>query len=317
MIVFHRVAGWPARVTYIAQLEAVECGTACLAMVLAYHAHHAPLPEVREACAVSRDGVNALAILRAAESFGLQSSAYRAELEALADLPLPAILHWEFSHFVVLERLERDGGARLVDPAHGRLRVSRDTLAKSFTGAVLVFTPGPGLRPRMPRAPKLDRYRELVHEHSATIGQLVAFSLVLQLAGLAFPVGQQVLIDDVVTRQQDSWLWVLALALGLAVLIQGLVQFTRGWVLGTLQTALDLRLLSGFMRHLVRLPIGFFLQRNPGDLLQRLESNTDLRNVPSAQIAAAVLDSLVIPVSYTHLVVYKRQPRCAGAARRA
>ena len=111
----------PLRVPYVAQMEAVECGAACLAMVLAHHGHHVPLSEVRETCAVSRDGVNALAILRAAENYGLNAKAYRAELKGLEQVALPAILHWNFSHFVVLERLARDGGARVVDPAQGRI----------------------------------------------------------------------------------------------------------------------------------------------------------------------------------------------------
>jgi ATP-binding cassette, subfamily B, bacterial len=289
---------------YIAQLEAVECGAASLAMVLAHHGHHAPLPEVREACAVSRDGVNALAILRAAESYGLDAKGYRAELEGLAQIPLPAILHWEFSHFVVLERLARNGDAYIVDPAQGRSKVSREILAKSFTGAVLAFTPTGSLRPRQRKSPNLHRYREAMRAHVGTIGQLVAFSLLLQVAGIVFPVGQQFLVDHVLVPRQESWLWGLAAALALAALVQATLQFARGWVLDTLQTILDVRLLGDFMRHVVRLPIGFFLQRRPGDLLQRLESNRALRSFLGSRIATSVFDIFLIIGYGTLMMVY-------------
>jgi ABC-type bacteriocin/lantibiotic exporter with double-glycine peptidase domain len=289
-------------VPYIPQLEAVECGAACLAMVLAHYGHHAPLAEVREACAVSRDGVNALAMVRAAESYGLGAQAYRAELEGLERIPLPAILHWEFNHFVVLERLAGNGGAHIIDPAQGRIRVSREVLAKSFTGAVLVFTPTAVLRPRRRQPPNLQRYREVLRAHAGSLGQLVAFSLLLQIAGIVFPVGQQFLVDHVLVPRQESWLWSVAAALALAALVQATLQFARGWVLDSLQTILDVRLLGDFMRHVVRLPMGFFLQRRPGDLLQRLESNRALRAFLGSQIATSVLDVFLI-VGYGALMM--------------
>ncbi|HZU52377.1 MAG TPA: cysteine peptidase family C39 domain-containing protein, partial [Holophagaceae bacterium] len=109
-------------------MESVECGAACLAMVLAYHGRHVPLPEMREACSVSRDGVNALAILRAARAHGLEAEAFRAECEDLDQLPLPAIIHWEFRHFVVLEKMSLKRGAVIVDPGGGRRQIPMDRL---------------------------------------------------------------------------------------------------------------------------------------------------------------------------------------------
>ncbi len=284
----------PLRVPYVAQMEAVECGAACLAMVLAHHGHHAPLSEVRETCAVSRDGVNALAILRAAENYGLNAKAYRAELKGLEQIALPAILHWNFSHFVLLERLTRDGGAQVVDPAQGRIGISRETLAKSFTGAVLTFEPTEALRPRRRRPQNLARYQRMMRAHATTIGQLLLFSLFLQIAGIGFPIAQQVLVDHVLVPRQESWLWGLAVALGLAALVQTSLQFARGWVLDSLQAVLDLRLLGDFMARVVRLPLGFFLQRHTGDLLQRLESNKTLRSFLGTQVVTSVLDVFLI-----------------------
>lgn len=292
-----------ARMPYIQQLEAVECGAACLAMVLGHHGHHAPLSEVREACAVSRDGVNALAMLRAAEAYGLVARGYNVDLGRLARIPLPAILHWEFSHFVVLERLDRRGGGWIVDPAQGRLRVSRERLARAFTGAVLGFAPTPAFRSRQRRLPDLRRYRKLLGAHIDSLAQLIGFSLLLQLAGLTFPVGQRFLVDQVLARHQVSWLWSLAIALVGAALVQGALQFARGWVLAAFQNNLDLRLLTNFMRHAVGLPITFFLQRQAGDLLQRLESNGTLRAFIGSQIASSILDGLLI-LGYAALMLF-------------
>lgn len=265
-----------------------------MAMVLAHHGHHAPLSEVREACAVSRDGVNALSMLRAAESYGLRANGYSVEPEDLKDLPLPAILHWDFSHFVVLERLTRNGGVQIVDPAQGRIRISQESLAKSFTGAILTFEATGALHPCRRRSQNLRRYRRMMGAHAATVGQLVLLSFLLQIVGVGFPVAQQLLVDHVLVPRQESWLWGLAVALGLAALVQTTLQFARGWVLDSLQAVLDLRLLGDFMAHVVRLPLGFFLQRHPGDLLQRLESNKTLRSFLGTQVVTSVLDVFLI-----------------------
>jgi ABC-type bacteriocin/lantibiotic exporter with double-glycine peptidase domain len=113
------------KVRFIPQMEVTECGAASLCMVLDYCGKWVPLSEVREACGVGRDGVSAARIYKAAARFGLTAKAFKAEVEQLSRLRLPAILHWEFNHFVVLEQI----GTRfalIVDPATGRRRLSRE-----------------------------------------------------------------------------------------------------------------------------------------------------------------------------------------------
>ena len=112
--------GWPGRrVEFVPQMEATECGAAGLAMILGYHGHHATLPELRQACGVSRDGASALGIVQAARGFGLAAHGVRVELEQLPLLRLPALLHWEFDHFVVLERLQASGPPWWTPPVAG------------------------------------------------------------------------------------------------------------------------------------------------------------------------------------------------------
>src|SRR5215471_15975836 len=119
------------QIPFIQQLSATECGAACLAMVLAYYGKHVPLSDVRDVSGVSRDGVNALALLQAARWYGLRGRAVRLELEALPYLAKGAILHWEFAHFVVFERVRKDG-VEIVDPACGRRVVPMEQFSRSF-----------------------------------------------------------------------------------------------------------------------------------------------------------------------------------------
>ena len=125
----------------VMQMEALECGAACLAMILAYHGKWVGLDQVRHDCGVSRDGSRAVNILKAARSYGLVADGYSLDPESLATMPLPCIIHWNFNHFVVLKGF-KGKWAYLNDPARGSIRVSLEEFDRSFTGIALCFEPG-------------------------------------------------------------------------------------------------------------------------------------------------------------------------------
>ena len=233
------------------------------------------------------------ALVQTARRYGLEAQGYRAEPEQLALLPLPAILHWDFDHFVVLERLCRTG-AVLVDPALGRRRVAFLDLARHFTGAALAFRPSAGLARRPRKRPSLAKYREVFRRNLPALGQILLATLGLELVGLVFPVANQLLLDRVVVPKQLPWLWGLALGLGLAGTGAALLGLVRGWVVMGLQLELDFALTHRFLRHLVSLPLGFFLQRSPGDLIQRAQGNAVLQNLLGTQAVSALLDGFLL-----------------------
>lgn len=294
------------RVPYVPQMEMVECGAAALAMVLGYWGHHAPLPQVREACKVSRDGANAANILQAARRYGLESEAVKVEVEHIQNLPLPAILHWEFKHFVVLESISAKG-VHIVDPSIGRRFVSTSELRTSFTGVALVFAPDDGFIERKRRFPSLGRYLEILRSIRPSLVQLLGASLMLQAVGLIFPVASQVLVDQVLLPHYQPWLWGLALGLTLALVAKLLLRLLRSYVLQGLQNCMDKQLMEGFTTHLISLPLSFFLQRQAGDLMQRLESNSQIRDLLSSRSVSAILDVFLL-LGYSSLMLAYHWP---------
>lgn len=292
------------KVPYIPQMEAVECGAAALCSILGYWGHFAPLVDVREACKVSRNGVNAANILEAAKGYGFEAEAVTLEMEEINALPLPAILHWKFMHFVVLERLSKNG-AWIVDPGHGRKCLDLEELGKSFTGVALCFAPDKDLFKLRPRQfPSLQRYLGLVWDLRFSLLQVLGASIMLQAVVLVFPISSQFLIDRVLLPGQKSWMFGLASALVIAVFVKAILIFLRSYVLQGIHQKMDWSLATNFIEHLVRLPVGFFLQRQAGDLIQRAESHTQIRDLLSSRTISAFLDGLLLLSLGSIMLVY-------------
>ncbi|HLO65484.1 MAG TPA: cysteine peptidase family C39 domain-containing protein, partial [Holophaga sp.] len=289
------------KVPFVPQMEAAECGAACLAMVLGAHGRHAGLAEVREACGVTRDGASALDILRAAGRYGLEGEGVRADTGDLPLLPLPAILHWGFDHFVVLERVGRRGTV-IVDPASGRRRPGPRELDRQFTGAALVFEPGPGFMRKPAPRPSLARYRGVLRESLPALAFLLLAAAALQVVALAGPVSSRILLDHVILPGRESWLWGLAALLGAAGLASVVLDFLQGRVAARLHARMDEALMTAFLRHLLRLPWPFFARREAGDLLARASSLAEVRSFLGGRLARAFLDGALL-LAYAVLMV--------------
>jgi NHLM bacteriocin system ABC transporter, peptidase/ATP-binding protein len=257
-----------ARTPTILQMEATECGAACLAMVLAHHGRWVALEELRTACGVSRDGSRASNLVRAARTYGLEAKGWRVEPEALADHPMPAIAFWEFNHFVVVEGVGRNG-VWLNDPASGPRFVSHAEFDESFTGVLLTFRPTAEFT-RGGRPPRIwaGAFARLMAARSALLFLVLAAALAL-LPAVAVPATAKVFVDEVLVRGLEGWLRPLLFGLLLAALLRGALTWLQEQVMARQELALGAGFGMRFFRHLLRLPIGFFMQRYAGDLAAR------------------------------------------------
>jgi ATP-binding cassette, subfamily B, bacterial len=282
------------RVPVVRQLQMADCGAACLAMVLGYFDSGVKLDDVRELMGIGRDGSNALTIIRAARYYGLHGTGYKLENEEeLEMLELPAILHWEFNHFVVLERVA-DDGMHIVDPAFGRRFVPLEQFQKSFTGVALCFQPTDGFQPQRSTRERMWGYLRRTLERNGVLSSIVITSLMLQLFALSLPLLTGLVVDRVVPKQDTNLLLVVALGLGAVVVFDAIGALVRGHLLLHLRTHLDSMMTVGFLEHLVELPYPFFQTRSAGDLINRLSSNQVIRDILSSNTTSGLLDGVMV-----------------------
>lgn len=284
------------------QMNSVECGAACLAMVLSHFGRVTRVAECTDKLGAGRDGLTARALVDTARRYGMDVRALSLSPADLAHLTGPVIAHWEFNHFLVVTRWSAEG-VEVVDPAYGRRRLTSEEFAAGFTGVAIVCTPGAGFEPSPARAyPWRGHIRPFLVCHAGLISQILAASLLLQGFGLVVPLLSKVIVDDVLPHRDRNLLTVLALGLAVVVLSQGLLQYLRAIVVVVLRERLDVRLVPSLMDRLFRLPYRFFEQRRAGDLIARIGSLSTLRDALTAQAISTVLDG-ALAVGYLVLVL--------------
>ncbi|MGU3493098.1 NHLP family bacteriocin export ABC transporter peptidase/permease/ATPase subunit [Xanthobacteraceae bacterium A53D] len=280
-----------ARVPTVLQMEAVECGAACLAMVLAYYGRWVPLEDLRVACGVSRDGSKAKNLLVAARSYSLKAQGWRIEPSAISQHRLPAILFWEFNHFVVLEGVGRDK-VYLNDPASGPRTVSHEEFNASFTGVMLAMEPDEGFKAGGTRPAVWRPVLDLLSSSRTAVAFLVITGIAALLPGIFVPAATKIFVDEILVNELNDWLRPLLLGLAMAAVLRGLLAWLEGYYLGRLQWKLGTSIGVSLTWHVLRLPPRFFAQRYAGDIAARLHAAEEICNLIGAQASTLFVSGL-------------------------
>jgi NHLM bacteriocin system ABC transporter peptidase/ATP-binding protein len=268
----------------ILQFEAVECGAASLAMILAHYGAWIPLEVLRTACGVSRDGAKASNIVRAARDFKLIAKGFKKEPEGLADLPLPAIIHWNFNHYVVFKGFS-GGRAYINDPASGPRVVSMEEFGESFTGVALAFEPGEGFAPQGRPAGLFDALKARLTGSGNAFALIGVISLALVLPGIVLPAFSKMFVDGILVNHQDRWVIPLLLGMIITAIVRTALTILQQRALIRLETKLAVVGAAQLIWHLIRLPMGFFTQRHPGEVASRVAVNDKVAKLMSGQLS--------------------------------
>ena len=285
------------------QMEALECGAASLAMILAYHGLWVPLEKLREACGVSRDGSKASNVLNAARRFGLTARGFRKEPATLHELPMPSIIHWNFNHFVVLEKLDSDY-AYINDPSVGRRKVGHDEFDAAFTGVVLAMERGPEFKPGGREPDFFPLLRRRLSNSLWAVLLLVALSMALVVPTILVPTFAKVFVDDVLIKHAEGWFTPLLIGMAIAAVARALMTAFQQSLLLRLQAKLTVTVVSQLIWHVLTLPMEFFTQRHSGDLANRIAASEQIAQLLSNGVAANALNLISVTIIAITMAFY-------------
>ena len=288
----------------ILQTEAAECGLACLAMVAARHGHRSDLASLRSRFSISLKGATLVHLMQIAQRLELAARALKVELSHIGQLSLPAVLHWDFNHFVVLVEVRGDQTV-IHDPALGRRVLSLEQLSRHFTGVALELTPTPSFAPRVES--RRLRFSQLVGRLpglGGALGQILALAAVLEVFAIVAPFFMQLVVDQALVAADRDLLAVLGIGFLLLALLQVGVTALRSWAMMVLGTTLNLTLVTRLFRHLLRLPVSFFERRHLGDIVSRFESLSVIQRTLTTGFLEALIDGVMAIVTLIVMVWY-------------
>lgn len=286
----------------ILQMEAVECGAAALAIILAYYGKIVPLEELRVECGVSRDGSKASNMMKAARKYGLIAKGFKYELEELYSQKYPVVLFWNFNHFLVLEGFSR-GKVYLSDPAQGPRVVTMEELDASFSGVVLVFEPGPDFKKGGSKPGMAGALRRRLAGSEMALLFVILCGLCLVIPGLVVPTFSRIFIDEYLISNRGSLLKPLLFGMAGTALIRMILMWLQQYYLLRLETKLALTTSSQFFNHILRLPVSYFSQRFAGEIGSRVLINDKVAQLVSGKLATTILDCILI-VFYAVLMFF-------------
>ncbi|MCR4893082.1 MAG: NHLP family bacteriocin export ABC transporter peptidase/permease/ATPase subunit [Lachnospiraceae bacterium] len=299
------VKGGVAKVPVVMQMEALECGAACLTMVMAYYDKWVPLEQVRSDCGISRDGSNARNILKAARFYGFTAGGYKTEPEDLKrEGTFPCIIHWEFNHFVVLDGF-KGNKVYLNDPARGSYSISMEAFDKGFTGICLMFEPGENFEPGGRPKSILQFARKRLQGAGGAVFFVILTTVITALIGIIRAGFSRVFLDVILTGLESDWLIPFIAALA----ILSIIQLISEWATAVYSLRINGKMAvvgsTAYMWKVLRLPMDFFSQRMAGDIQERQNSNATVANdlvyafAPILINAAMTVFYLVVMVRYS------------------
>lgn len=295
--------GWGRRLPLVLQIEAAECGLACLAMVAAYFGHHTDLADLRRRFGLSLKGATLKDLTGVADQLGLAARALRLDLEELELLRTPAILHWDLNHFVVLKCVRR-GGIVIHDPAVGLRRLDFSEAARHFTGVALELSPTASFEPAAaPPRPRMARLLGRMVGLRRSLIHLLVLALTIEVFGMLMPLMMEWVVDHGLATADRELLATLVIGFTLLLLVKTAFAAMRGWLLMVLSATVRVQARCNLFSHLINLPASYFETRHLGDVMSRFGSQETILQAMTSDLIEALLDGLMAGLTLVIMLV--------------
>lgn len=283
-----------AKVPVIMQMEALECGAACLTMIMAYYEKWIPLEQVRKDCGVSRDGSKAKNILIAARNYGFEASGYKVELSSLKNsISFPCIIHWEFNHFIVLTGI-KGNSYYINDPARGNIRLTEEEFDEGFTGVVLLFKPTESFVPSGKKQSVFSYAVSRLKDSGSAFAFVIITTLITSLINVINPVFSRIFIDRLLTGINPNWYYPFIAALTFLMVLQLTASAIQAIYSKRINGKMAAVGNSTYIWKILHLPMDFFSQRMSGDIMNRQSANATICTLLIDTLAPLAINAMVM-----------------------
>ena len=293
-----------AKLPVILQTEMTECGLACLAMIARFHGHDIDLNVLRRKHLVSMTGASLKSVIAIADGLQLSSRPLRLDMDHLEKLQLPAMLHWDLNHYVVLKSIKGDR-AEIIDPGVGLRKMKLSRLSNHFTGIAVEFTPQADFKAVQARIkPRISLLWSRLVGLKRAITQTLVLSVILQAIILLSPFYLQLVVDAVLPRGDSSLLLALAIGFGGLVILRALAEAVRGWAILVYGNQMSLQMVGNVFRHLICLPARYFERRHVGDIISRMGSTVPIQEALTQSVPAVLIDGAMAILMLIVMFIY-------------
>lgn len=279
----------------VIQMEALECGAAALAIILGYYKTFIPLEELRVKCGVSRSGVNAYNVVQAAKFYGLKAEGFKLSSDEIHEIKLPAILHWDAQHFVVLEGI-KGNTVYINDPAVGPITISQEEFRRRFSQIAIEMTPESTFK-RQGSVPSLwSAIKQRLAPFKDAFLYIAFLQLIVILIGFSQPIFIQLFIDKVLVESILAWKKEFLVLFFLMICASCVMGIMQGKFLNTLRIRLSVRFSTEFLWHVLRLPMAFFSQRFGGEIIHRMGLNNLVAATLNSEVCLCLINVMLIGI---------------------
>ena len=285
---FRKRRGRIRRVEHVAQIDEMDCGAASLGMICRHFGRKVSLTRIRQLCHTSTDGTSLKAMCRAATELGLAARALKISLRNLAHMPLPAIIHWEGNHWMVLFDVN-DKFVRVADPALGIRKIPRKEFEMSWSGYAALFDYTTAFERAPESKPSITWVLPFLAKFKTTLLQVLLLAVSVTVLQMLFPVFTQMVVDKVIVERDIGLLKVILLGMGIALFFVQASSLLQEYLLAFAAVRLDTAILDFLSRQMLSLPMSYFTSRRTGDIQRRLDGARQVRQFAVGQGIGALL----------------------------
>ena len=295
---------WRKTLPVVLQTEVTECGLACLTMIGRFHGHDIDLNVLRKKHLISMTGASLKSIMAIAGGLQLAARPLKVDLDQLSKLQLPAILHWDLNHYVVLKSVKGDK-VQIVDPGVGLRHLKLSQVSDHFTGIALELTPTAEFSPIEARLkPHLSLLWSRLVGLKRAIFQTLTLSIILQLIVLSAPFYLQLVVDGALAQNDYGLLKALAIGFGGLMILRAVAEAVRSWAILIYGNQMSLQMVGNVFRHLIRLPTSYFEKRHVGDIISRMGSTVPIQEALTQSIVSVLIDGVMAILMLVILYLY-------------